>query len=271
MKLCWLLINYFKEEELVSFVREFLLDQTEGDIEVRIADNGSYKPEVLDGLLSDKRVRIDGNGTNLGYFGGANLAFQGYQLEHGSFPDLIVISNFDVEFDKKNFISKMQEEVLKSPFQILAPRIRNRNSLSEMNPYYSERISISKLNRLISITAFYPLYAIYQLLHLVKKNVSSSGFEGKSDGPFYAIHGSFIILKREYFESGAHLTFGSFLYGEELFLAEMAALHRLKTGVCKSIEVIHKEHSTTGVFKSAKHMRFLHDSLVYIRQNFFKG
>lgn len=38
----------------------------------------------------------------------------------------------------------------------------------------------------------------------------------------YAPFGAFIVFHRQYFESGGHLSYGSFLFGEEIFITETA-------------------------------------------------
>ncbi len=90
-----------------------------------------------------------------------------------------------------------------------------------------------------------------------------------SNEPIYAVHGSFIAIKKDYFEKGGSLRYGSFLYGEEIFLAEETRRIGLKTGVLSSICVMHNEHITTGKIKGKRHMHYLNESLRFLQKTYF--
>jgi GT2 family glycosyltransferase len=263
-------MNYYKEEELVSFVRLRLLTSEFEGLVIRIIDNGSNSRRVLEELSVDARVRIHGNGRNLGYFGGAALAVEEHKKEFGGVAELTVVSNFDLEWKEVDLAKNLFENAERTSFSVFAPRITDVNSSAEMNPYYRNRIELSKLNRLIRISSFYPLYLIYQWLHKLKRSTSSTNavFD---DLPVYAIHGSFMALKREYFQRGRGLQYGSFLYGEELFIAEECRNSGYSVGVMSSLHVFHREHTTTGSVKNKKHMKYLHESLTFIKKTYFSS
>jgi GT2 family glycosyltransferase len=263
-------MNYFKEEELVSFVRDRLLSTEFEGLIIRIVDNGSTNRSVLESLSTDPRVKIHGDGKNLGYFGGAALATDEHVKEFGEVAQITVVSNFDIEWNDPELVSRLFEESIQSPWTVLAPRITDVQSSVEMNPYYKERIELTKLNRLLRVTSSYPMYLMYQWLHKLKR-WASSGEGIIDDVPVYAVHGSFIVMKRDYFQKSAGLRFASFLYGEELFLAEECRKHGYLVGVLRSIHVYHNEHITTGAVKDKKHMKYLHESLNYIKKSYFSA
>jgi GT2 family glycosyltransferase len=263
-------MNYFKEDELVSFVRVRLLSSEFEGLVIRIVDNGSRKRELLDELSLDSRVRIHGHGNNLGYFGGAALAVEEHKKEFGGVAELTVVSNFDLEWKEPDLVQSLFENSKATSFAVFAPRITDVNSSVEMNPYYRNRIELSKLNRLIRISSSYPLYLIYQWLHKLKRS-TNVGKVDINDQPVYAIHGSFMAFKREYFQKSHGLHYGSFLYGEEIFVAEECRNSGQSVGVIGSLHVFHREHTTTGSVKNKKHMKYLHESLSFIKKTYFSA
>jgi GT2 family glycosyltransferase len=262
-------MNYFKEEELAKFVKDFLLTSQQDQFVVRIANNGSNNSSILNELTSDSRVRVDGDGTNLGYFGGAAFALEAQRKEFGDYPGLTVVSNFDLEWEVSDLVKQLYEESKQTECAVIAPRIVDMKSKVEMNPYYVNRIEVAKLNRLIQVSSFYMIYLIYQWLHLIKRFFSKNTSNVISNEPVYAVHGSFVVIKKEYFENGASLTYGSFLYGEEIFMAEETRRIGLKTCVFTSILVTHNEHITTGKIKGKKHMHYLNKSLRFLKKTYF--
>ena len=68
----------------------------------------------------------------------------------------------------------------------------------------------------------------------------------------YEVHGSFFILKGEFAEYLKSKQFGAFIYCEEAFLAENVYHNGKKIFYDSEIEIIHLEHSVTGLMKVKK-------------------
>jgi hypothetical protein len=80
-----------------------------------------------------------------------------------------------------------------------------------------------------------------------------------------------MIFRRAYFDAGATLNFGSFLYGEELFVAEECRRTKQHISFEPSLKMIHREHTTTGIYKNASHMKWLHQSIRFIRDKYYES
>ncbi|MEY3398741.1 MAG: hypothetical protein RL220_1335 [Bacteroidota bacterium] len=268
MKIALVLVNYYKEKDLAAFIKQYLISQVGCDLEVYIVDNGSRDRNILVDVSTNMNfVHLIEPGRNTGYIGAAALAYNQLKSE-GILPDLFVLSNFDLQMDRIHFFERLTRSFLATGAACVAPAIRSGRSGRNLNPYYVQRIAPAKLRRLVRITSWYPIYLFYQFLHILK-GFFIKGSESQAT-EIYAPHGSFMALHRTYFDRGADLNYGSFLYGEELFVAEMLRSHNLRAVYDPELELIHDEHTTTGVVKTAAHMRYLHESLVYLYKNFFQ-
>jgi GT2 family glycosyltransferase len=262
------LINYFKEEELAAFVDNELAPALTDERLLMIVDNGSSSNLLIEKFGPHPRIDILEPKKNLGYFGAARLAYEHLQAKQIAF-DNFIISNFDLEFKSNNFFYHLERVCQENEAAVIGPSITSSLSGAALNPMYAERLPINKLNRLLFVTSFHPFHLCYQWMHHVKRKLSGSTSVEQSPAYVYTIHGSFMILKKAFFEAGGNLNFQSFLYGEELFIAEQCRKKGLKTWFEPSLKVEHREHSTTGNYKDARHMKFLHRSLRYIRDEYY--
>jgi GT2 family glycosyltransferase len=269
MKTAIVLINYYKEHELVLFVNKFLLAQLNESRHLYIVDNGSSSDALKQAFAAHEHISLLFPNENLGYFGAANMAYEFMSGNHID-PEFFIISNFDLEFNERSFLNDLEINCSKLDVGVIGPAIQSSLSYTELNPMYPSRLSSGKINLLLFITSFYPFFLTYQWLHHMKRRFFKGSMKSSpSSGLVYAVHGSFMIFTRKYFRSGGHLRFGSFLYGEELFVAEEC----LKSGCGlyfeASIKMKHHEHSTTGVYKTAAHMKWLHRSISYIHTTYY--
>jgi GT2 family glycosyltransferase len=262
------LINYFKEDELVAFVQNELAQVLTNERVLIIVDNGSRSNLLIENLGRHPRIDILEPKKNLGYFGASRMAYEHLQVKQIAF-DNFIISNFDLEFKSDDFFDHLERVSQESDAAVIGPSITSSLSGAALNPMYVEQLPIAKLNRLLFVTSFHPIHLFYQWLHHVKRKLSGSKAMEQSEAYVYAIHGSFMVLKKAFFVAGGNLNFKSFLYCEELFIAEQCKKLGLKTLFEPSLKVEHREHITTGNYKDARHMKFLHQSLRYIRDDYY--
>jgi len=263
------LVNYYKEEELIQFVNHFLVPQLTKERKILVVDNGSHGSLLTEEFESNYHVTVLNPKSNLGYFGAARYAYD-YLKEKSKIPDNFIVSNFDLSLDAKIFLDTMEEKVNNISAAVIGPNIKSSLSGAALNPMYRERIGKRKINLLIFITSFYILYFFYQCLHHIKRKLFVAKRPSPNAGYVYSVHGSFMIFKRSYFESGGHLNFSSFLYGEEIFTAEECRRLSLKIYFDNTINVEHSEHTTTGNFKNRQHTKWLNQSLRYLRKAYYE-
>jgi GT2 family glycosyltransferase len=264
------LINYLKEQELIQFVDEYLRPQLSAGRQLIVVDNGSDGITLQKALTELDHVKVLMPGSNLGYFGASRHALEYLQKTSG-LPEFFIISNFDLEFDSHRFLDELEAVCNSADAAVIGPHIVSSLSGAALNPMYAERLSQGKLQRLLFVTSFYPFFLLYQWLHHIKRKLSGTAPETSMSRRYvYAVHGSFMIFRRAYFDAGGTLDFGSFLYGEELFVAEECRRTKQLLSFEPSLKMTHREHTTTGIYKNAAHMKWLHQSVRFIRDKYYE-
>lgn len=264
-RVVWVLVAFNNEDEICHFVEKELLPSQHEFLHILVVNNSGGNG--LSRLLA-ANVEVLVSDKNLGYLGAANYA-KSYYFSKFGIPDLFILSNSDLTFVHRDAVLKIKN--LESDFELGGPAIASADTHYALNPFMIKRISKSKIRFLIFIYSIYLFYLVYQLLSVFKRKIFGRKQEetkGRDDN-IYAIHGSLMIMSRTFFQKGGHLDFKSFLYGEEIFLAELAHKGRMRVRYFPEIKVIHKEHTTTGLYKSQKHISWMRSSLRYLLKTFF--
>jgi GT2 family glycosyltransferase len=128
------------------------------------------------------------------------------------------------------------------------------------------------------VSRSYPTVSAYNLFSLIKTELlrMSAGLQkprpaATTSHPvaIYAPHGSFLIFNWSYFSTGGTLDHPTFLFGEEIFVAEAARRLKLRVVHDPRLVVFHEEHATTGIFPRAAMARYLRESSAYMADQFF--
>ena len=86
----------------------------------------------------------------------------------------------------------------------------------------------------------------------------------------YAAHGSCMVFSKNYFVQGGNLKHISFLFGEEIFVAETARSLKLQTVYEPRLRVSDAEHASTGFFYSRKVAAYMKQSTLDIIEHYYK-
>jgi GT2 family glycosyltransferase len=264
-----LLVNYNNEQETCSFVEDQLLRQKTGGVGVAITDNGSREISRLKDL--EKKypdIFLFAAGENLGYLPGAAFGLRKYRELTGSLPEIIILCNADIGIPDESFLTKLTTVTGPGGYDVMGPDIESGFLKQHQNPYIPERISISKLKGLSWLTSCFIVYNAFLVWYFLKTRIRAifqkpSEYAGEQR-TVYGIHGSFMIFRKSFFEKGGTLDYPIRLFGEEVFIAEQALRLGLKVVFDPSFRVIHRQHSTTGIFKSRQMTRMLHESFVFL-------
>jgi len=268
-KVLILLVNYFNEGETCSFVREQVLRQDWNNTDVVITDNGSADPAMLSRLAGETNgVYVFASGENNGYLPGAASGLNSYLAKGSDFPDFVIVSNSDIGFEHKNFLGEMVVRTKNSGYDMTGPDIFSDFRHLHQNPLMKERITVRKLKMLALFSSGVVPYYLLLTYHYAR-TVMAAWFR-KDPGnsreiiPVYGIHGSFMIFNRNFFKKGGTLDSPLHLFGEEIYLAEMALAAGIRTGYDPGLKIIHHEHSTTGMYKSRKLVKQMNRSYRYL-------
>ncbi len=271
-KALFLIVNYFNEKEVIEFVESQLGGMLNADVLATVIDNGSGNPGLLDKMKqSNEFVSVYHPEDNLGYFGAANYGLDQYTQTCSVLPDFIIICNSDISFAGDNFISELITISEMKDFDILGPDVYSDFLKYHQNPYIVRRISRRRMKMYYWLTANVILYTLFTLVHLIKRRLFRSGqLLAKEDMQVYAIHGSFMVFRKSYFDRGGSIQYPLLLFGEELFIAETALKKGFKLIFEPSLKIIHKQHATTGTFKSSRAVHLMHQSYSWLITNFFE-
>jgi GT2 family glycosyltransferase len=269
-KILFLLVNYFNENEVSSFISEQLQPEVNNFIDIVITDNGSKETSLLSEIENKySNVFLGKSENNLGYFGAANLGLTNYLNKHKAYPDATIVCNTDIVL-QVNFLEILQQKLNTQNFDVLGPSIHSNLLNYYQNPYIVNRIAKGKLKFLHFVSSSYMLYNLFTVYHLLKtKLVGRQNASQILVANPYAIHGSFMIFNKTFFERGGTINYPSVLFGEELFVAEQVRKLNLKMAYEPLLQVEHNEHATTGVFKSRKTVAYLHQSYTYLLKTYF--
>src|SRR3989344_3289862 len=249
-------VNYNNESDTLDFITSILKQilSKSKKIQIIISDNSDKISVKLKKLQKKhKNIIYLKNNKNKGYFQGANSALKLY-LKRNPFPEWIIISNPDIIIEDPKFVSKLLKIKEKT---IIAPSIISAKTKRDQNPFLVSKPSIKKLRFYKIIYNSRTFTNIYNLFHILKSKLLNKEKEKKQ---IYAPHGSFIIINNSFFKNKGHLNYKSFLFGEEIFLAEEAKKAKIRIIYNPDLKVIHKQNSSVSKLKN-KH-QYLRESLL---------
>jgi len=277
MKHLVLCVNYRKDEEAADFASH-VVSQPGFNGRVLVTSCSTPESPRLLSPAEPNVLTIDA-GANLGYFGGAAYGLQAH-LRDSALPDWVLVSNTDVSFVDSRFFAGLDELELEGAPAVVAPDIRlespglRPSTPTNQNPAMEARPSRHRLQLLLWASRWPIGYWAYENLTAFRWGVVnriSRAAERPNNGPrdVYAAFGACIVLHRSYFENGGTLRFGSFLFGEEIFVAETARGLGLRTRYEPRLRLLHREHGTTGNVGAFRRQRYVHQSLKYLLDEVF--
>ena len=251
-----LLVVNFKSKGSVLHTLESIKQARESaDVECIVVDNGSDSEELASirkVVSSDCKTHLLETTTNRGYFGAARFALNDYLEQGRRMPDWLIVCNHDVHIEDTRFFLKL---LSRDPAEVgvIAPSIRVFPGRAEQNPFMKRRPGALRWAQLRFVSCNYAVAAVWDWLSRQKTRIKSYVAErrnarqrmGKPES-VYAAHGSFLIFSRRFFESGGFLDCNLFLYGEEISVAEICRELCLPIVYEPFLEVLHREHQSTG-------------------------
>lgn len=277
-------VNYHNDKETARFVKDLLAQEGVFTQMVIVIDN-SESPRVSNCLhilsKTNEQIWLRHPGKNLGYYGGAAWGLREF-IKEFPLPDWIIVCNTDIKFLQSNFISNLCAFHSEGSYAVVAPAIISKFSGRDTNPHLRMRPSRIRMHFLKCVFRYYPISMAYNILSLAKDKIRfmlklgavQSYANSKQKGPIpqqiYAPQGSFVAFNRKYFESGGTLDHGAFLFGEEIFVAETARRLGLTIAYDPRLKIEHREHRTTGLFKSRRLFGFVRDAAEYSAMSYFK-
>ena len=86
----------------------------------------------------------------------------------------------------------------------------------------------------------------------------------------YAGHGSFMLLTRSFFRKYDKIEYPIFLFGEELYLAELVRKEGMRVRYMPNLKVEDNEHVSTSKMKKKFYFKCNTESIKYILETFYE-
>lgn len=255
----------------LSKVTLYLLDNSELTKE----QSQNYKKEFENTNSLTINVIYLAMKNNLGYLGPLPFA-QSLLKKMNEFSDIVIYSNTDILFDV-NFFRKLEINYTGNvnKAELVAPSIIIKTSGFDQNPKYINKPKLAHLNFLKKIYSSFLLAVLYEAASFIKILLSLSlNFFTKASAykdtslqlssySIYAAHGAcFIFADTSFFMSIPR--YPIFLFGEELYIAELAAKKKFKTVYDPSLVVYDIRHSSISSLPNAKRVKLMHESIAYL-------
>lgn len=264
--ICFVSVNYNSYNELRKLI-DNVLRWVDRNYVFIVVDNSEVKNESFREYyksLPNERFFLLEPSNNIGYSGAGNFALKFVQSELRIEFDWFILSNADIEIYSDIFsqIESYSGDV--NNIGAIAPSIISTRSKKDLNPYLTSKPSKLKISFLAILFNSTILSEIYRFASFLNSKYS---VVKKFNQPFfiYAGHGSFIILRSEYFRRGKDFYQRSFLFNEEIFIAEKIKSLGMEVIYDPSIRVFHYEHVSTGRgFRSKLINSYHYESLIEV-------
>ena len=256
-------INYNSYGELKQFldsIEKSAEYATDAYVEVIIADNSTMYEEV--NTASFKTITVSQQKfDNLGYLGGASAVINNIKDIHQY--KYVIISNVDVLFECST-IKQLADFDISDDIAWVAPSIYSEKYKKDLNPNILNRYKYWKL-LLLKFTYNRYVYLLYNKLYFSKRRMNVS----YPQMDIYAGHGALMILTSNFFKKKEILNYPVFLYGEELYLAELIRNKQMRVVYSPSIKIETIGGVSTSKMPSSNFFHYNKEAIDYILNNFY--
>lgn len=209
---------------------------------------------------------------NKGYIGSAQYYLQTSQIGISNY-DFLCISNVDLLL-KENFFSTLEGvfSQICDDVGMIAPKIITADNINK-NPKAVVRPTLTNLlirKLLFSSAATHLMLENAHLLRKRRARHNERETKLKKVESIYAAHGSFFLFARPAIDAVMNNTYPVFLFGEELFFAELMKKYQLSTYYVEDLVIYDREHASTGAMKSADYRQHNRFALQYILETFYR-
>jgi len=264
--------NYNSDISLLKYLKSINLSfnklNEEGylSLSILVADNSNIANKFdIEFLNKSIIVHHIFNNGNYGYIGGITEAFEKVDLNIDIF-DFLIISNVDVEVSP-DFFTKLIRLNVNSCIGWIAPSIVSKKEIFNRNPAIISRPTAKKLRHLLLLYKYPILHFLYEYLFYSLRRKKKTSYQ--KSNIIYAGHGSFMIFTKQFLLKNRSFKFPSFLFGEEIFFAELILKSNLQTIYIPELEIIDEDHVSTGKMKKKVLYKMHYESIKKIYQLYF--
>ncbi len=257
-------VNYNSYDALSDYLNTIYAAQKECDgvnVEVKIADNSTHEQKIENpNGLNIEVFKFN----NLGYFGAAQTIING--LQNVEKYKYIIISNVDLLIPE-DFFSKLKTQKYDNDVAWIAPKILSLSENKNRNPKIISRLSKKRVSILQLFYRFPFLNKIYETFFYSRRQSAKQDY---LSGKIYAGHGSFIILSNVFFANYKTINYPIFMFGEEIYLAELIRAKNLHVFYDTMLTVNDKDHVSTREMKKDFYYKCNYDAITFIKKTYYE-
>jgi GT2 family glycosyltransferase len=266
-----LCVTYNSNKELLNYLNSInnALNYSPNifNVDVFIADNNPENNIIIN-FKNYVNLNIDYclNNINLGYLGGVtNLINTKLGTKVFNY-DFLLISNVDLLLSV-DFFSSLSNLKLDPLTAWIAPSIFSNNEKRDKNPKIISRPSKYKFSFYITKYRFPLINYIYEKSFYRLKYLKKAH---KNKLEIYAGHGSFMIFTNLFISEIKNMNFPSFLFGEEIYLAELVLKSNYKVIYEPLLKIYDIEHASTSKLNYITFCKSNFDSLLKLKSIFYE-
>lgn len=269
-KILFLCVNYNSYRELDNFIESIIISaknhNEEVQIDVMIADNTVDNNKIMNfPCYSCINIDFRPYHENLGYMGAIMRLIKDKGFDKVKDYDYVVFSNVDLILDK-TFIKQLLSVPKNKNIGWIAPKILSKSEKKDRNPKILKRPSKAHLNKILIMFRYPILYILYHnFIYRFRRKQQKYIFKSE----IYAGHGSLMIFSKAFIVNNIDFRYPSFLFGEELFFAELNRLSNLKVIYLPKIKVFDIDHISTGNLKKKFYCKLNKESIEKIIKLFW--
>lgn len=254
MKVVFVILHYITIDDTTQCIESILANIEYDNYSIVIVDNGSKNNtgnELKEQYRDNKKVTIIINDENVGFAKGNNIGFRYAKNQLNA--DFIILLNNDTVITQHEFIINLIESYKKNNFYICGPNIVSRVDKSKQNPIKKEFYSIKDVKKRIIKLYLLKILSIFNIdekgqklyFKIKKRKVIDKSVDKDKD---FKLHGCCLVFSKLYINKYEGLYDETFMYGEEDILKYISERDSLKMIYEKSINIFHKECSSTYAY-----------------------
>ena len=239
------------------------LDMQAGSIRIIIVDNGSCDESTVrlhNKYVEDEIVELIVLKDAFGFSRGNNIGYE-YACTHYDF-DYLIVTNNDIIFNQKSFLSAIVTEFENYKFYVLGPDMIDLHAGAHLNPKQKLKnedevkkwvIELEKkkkgnfwkeiLLEYFQESKIYPWYSKY--IRGMRRNVKNQNNRAKSYSKEFVLQGGCLIFSRQFIEKNKKLFWPeTTFYGEESILFYRCKKNNWSTLYSPKLTVLHEQGSS---------------------------
>lgn len=256
---------YENENEVLEFADKLSKQDCSENIAFLITCNRCMNIDVFRMEMEKIKLKsyIFNPGKNLGYLNGCLYGLK----EYGENYTWAVISNTDIEFMSNQFFKNFVGEKYGTEIGCVGPDVCLQDAITHQNPFFLKRPGRRAMRLRRFIYSSYPLYSFYCLLSSMKTKLKKKVVE--RSGQVYSVHGSIVMLRKKVVDVLLEGDIQTFMYGEELCIAEIVRKNNLITYYDKELKIMHKENQVTGKIPNRRKQEWISQSTSFLVNRFW--